>query len=1744
MTASILQSELSSLIQESKRKFPDVRTAAESSLAELKALNITSETQLAGDLLRRPAFVDPFVQACRTQSPKLVSSGVNGLQRLAASRAISRQRVQDVVQSFKEVLRSPTDVQLKVLQTLPSLLQLGSKDFAHDLLLAMLEICGNLQASKAPVVANTAAATFQQLTTSLFDRYEATWSNDGPESGSDHDKAPEGTEVHAPSVFHDLCALLKDERTKHLQIPSMASPFLLEVIENLLINYEAMFSENLDLVESCRTLLLPAVLSIFEGKSSFGPTVKALRMMYLILLRHFSTMPEESQEVLLAIRRCLEVDSNPMWKRSLCMEVVKMICLEPSLILRMYEEFDHPEETKGIIAGLMASFVRVAAEDPFLVGLGRQSTVPVRSEGNVNADSELLIDPSGVGGFIGAVASAAAGVTGISAERSTMKTPLMEQADKLTSPNIPSTYLYGLVLESLLAVAEGLSKFVMPLTVPPKAGRNQQPIERDEPNDEVEIEGDSKRERSTASGANKYHRLLNPLTLSGHPLKGSIEVCADFIKTCWPAFLAACSTYLNSALDSTYYHGLIRALQKMTQVAGVLELATPRDAFLTSLAKAAAPINAHGRSIRSVSSPVPEDDSARPQTPKSPTSRKSIDAGRPLLSVRNLLCARALLNLGIALGPSMNAEAWTIILETLQQVEVSSVITPMDTSINETIAKPVENGIEETRSTLGTELLAMRTATKRMLESTKSYSDGAFKTVVCALFQLIGTSPEESTEMTSKEPNTSASRNQEWQRKTHHKNRSMSGVFKTSQYREQEVHFVLQQTEILAMANIRRFAIAASSDASWDLIIPCLLHVLGQRTLDFKLRLRSAMSTDIIAMGAASLLHSDSKKANDIELLHSRCLLALRAQLSHIDAGEDEDLEIHKKLLDSLENVLGQIGDSLQASWEIALEILRQTFEDTPRQVSQTQSDSAMTDMVKPKSTSLTQSAFRSVQLTVSDFSRDLPLVTLGDLNNLLFLFGVQNVDMNISLTTVSLFLSIASLVAERVEELHWTNDLSDLVSAYEPVFQHRVETLPSLWLQTVLHLSVLCCDERENVRTTSIRVLFRAIEAGGSKLDGTVWAHVLQRSSVYTVRYYHSQIMQHNKNLPEWQRSVSQVLKTMSETVDAHSQTICTAQHFISFWRSYLEMCQSVLQQDSPAVWTSVYSSLTQLLQSLRQNNITNPEFGTSALKLWHSNHPSNLETAHHAPNTTGNEAASSNQDAFLQYSLLFIEAFHMLQTALTGQELFAHISLPASLKSLKTIVSQSRHPRYSSDIKKMSIEQEQVVVAFSLFENLLQENVEIMVDYLLDFIHAAIGRDSKPVFETARPDSKESQRPTFIAFSTECVQLLDKLITPAAPISELFKGSTITRSLNVLAVIIETKYSSLPHNEERSLWQCASVAAMNITKVMIQHVEASDSELASDKLEAFFGATNAVARAILDAPNLSPQLGELSTTQLSHETFDERTIKTLHQTLIPSLGLPDVPQATRQSYTQILFHASLVAEPLFLDFSPDLAHNPLQSLAKLRHGTVTPPQFFPRRHIPYTAIDTLFGLVAVRPQRGGSEDECHLTLARTAAPYVLLRLAHALKSYMADQPLRGLEPLPAPLQRELSDLLGRFVDLRVEDRAFVALVRRDGEIGAESRIGVVRDGKTHLRMLYPLLRRFRGSWRGTWRKGGWRGVAAGGGVGVQGDYRGKADAEGSQDGEESPVWQDGVMGRMIERAVERWEDEVTAGWGGGLMT
>lgn len=534
----------------------------------------------------------------------------------------------------------------------------------------------------------------------------------------------------------------------------MPQTFGLELIESVLTNHSDIFLTHPEQANILRTRVMPFIISSLSEKLNFAVTVRIVRILYTLLRRHLSILSSEGEMALGLLTHMLDHDTA-LWKRSLCMEVLRGIFAEAALIRRIFATYDAQEGRKTILRDLVAAFVRISTEKPAVIGLGNQSTIPMSNQGSSGTDQAML-EASGVPGMISSSINSSEPSAGISTHWSTMRVPCIDQLDKTDPPVVPESYIYSLTLACISGFSEGLAKFILPLTVPDRP-RKKMPKQSEA--ESAPRTPDDRPNLERISSIKKNPVPVNPLSLEDHPFFEDVKICAGIVDECWPAILATCSTFLYSALDSDYYHGLVRSFQKFTHVAGLLRLATPRDAFLTTLGKAAVPPNLLSANTTQTSTPAtpPAEassmfsnakgllsvDSLVSSASASITERgrqNSADSGPTSLNTRNLLCLRALLNLGIALGPTLGS-AWGIILGNLQEADLvlfSSTKSARTPTISQKSDK--QNPVDESALLVnfGTEIKAVETAAARLLESTVDFPNESFLEVVKALCSLLG----------------------------------------------------------------------------------------------------------------------------------------------------------------------------------------------------------------------------------------------------------------------------------------------------------------------------------------------------------------------------------------------------------------------------------------------------------------------------------------------------------------------------------------------------------------------------------------------------------------------------------------------------------------------------------------------------------------------------------------------------------------------------------------------------------------------------------------------------------------------------------------------------------------------------------------------------------------------------------------------------------------------------------------------
>lgn len=754
-----------------------------------------------------------------------------------------------------------------------------------------------------------------------------------------------------------------------------------------------------------RSHVMPLIIKSLSERLSFSITLRIMRVFNLILRQHLTIVPSECEMALALLNHMLDPDAATPWKRAMCMEVFRSVYSDPNLIVRIYAQYDAQEGKKSIIRDNLSVFVRLSTEKPTLIGLGQHSTAPVNAppEEDILPDAQAALETGAVG-IIGGAPNTAS-VPGISTQWSTLRIPCMDHLDKQEPPALPETYIYSLVLSCINNFSESLAKFILPLTVHKESGRKKTKA-KEAQNPEVPTTPTEEKPKSRMARSQSFRRRtvpINPLELKNNPAEEAIKMTAEAINDCWPAVLATCSTFLNAALDNEYYHGLVRSIQKFTQIAGLLRLSTPRDAFLTTLGKAAVPPRIFTATVSNPKTPGTEtptsysnkggllsvDSLVGQDSDKS--RRTSMDPGPPTLSTRNLLCLRALLNLAIALGPTLEL-AWSIVFETLQQADMIMAAANSTSSGRDHRGNRYDGGAMA--QVMGPEVAAVQSAASRLFESTVDFPNESFVQVLTSLCKLLEGKPN---------PVNPA---------PHERKLSTFGINVKTELHVQDYVFSLNKLGDLGTLNANRLISFEPDVSGWSLLVKALASVACSPKITSSVRLLSADVLGRLVQDVAKETQAeDQVLKNEI---HARVLSALQMVVDSLykeandrdDELDETDIEVHVVVLDALKSILELCGDSLQVGWNLVFLLARSVFVGfgTNVQESRSREDGTKDGLNGSKSsemisTKLGRLSFSSVQLVCSDFLTSIPDDAIFLLLDLLYFFCDQGEDLNISLT-------------------------------------------------------------------------------------------------------------------------------------------------------------------------------------------------------------------------------------------------------------------------------------------------------------------------------------------------------------------------------------------------------------------------------------------------------------------------------------------------------------------------------------------------------------------------------------------------------------------------------------------------------------------------------------------------------------------------------------------------------------------------
>ncbi|KAM7214094.1 hypothetical protein V8F06_010533 [Rhypophila decipiens] len=1723
MTAQLLTSELTNLIQESKRKHNDLRQAAERSMEELKSLRNPTEADIAGELAQHPNFVNPFIIACGTKNAKFTGIAIVCLQRLIVSRALPRSRLSQVLEALQQATSAGLDVQLKILQALPSLLSNYAIDVKGELLVTALNICFILQSSKNAIVNNTSAATLQQLVVSVFDKVVVE-DKSAPSPPVGEAPLQDGTAValraaamDAYRVFNDICLLTENQRPEYLRFSGLPQTFGLELIESVLINHTAIFSSHAEQADILRARVMPFIISALHGKPNFATSVRLVRILYTLLRRHLSLLPTESGEALEILTQLLDQDTA-LWKRSLCMEVFKGVFGEHALLRRIFMLYDAKDGERNILKHLTATFVRVSTEKPSVIGLGHQSTIPVANPyGNSGASSDqVMLEASGVTGIISGSVGGDGHNTGISTQWSTMRVPCIDQLDKTDPPHIPDSYIYSLTLACITSLSEGLAKFILPLTVP-SDGRRKRSAKleggRDSPAPSVDERSlrETQTEKGTLERTSSFKRNpvpVNPLTLEGHPLHAEVKVCAAFIDECWPAILATCSTFLYAAMDSEYYHGLVRAFQKFAHVAGLLQLTTPRDAFLTTLGKAAVPPNVFTACLNAGASRPANTPSAASETGNSIFSnargllsvdslvspslqaaekqrQHSTDATTTTLNTRNLLCLRALLNLGIALGPTLSS-TWSIILETLQQADLvlftSGKVagrTPIAARVNDQHA---EQEAAILLSNFNTEIRAVETAASRLFESTVDFPNPAFVEVVDAVCHLLEKHTEKSSEPNSR-PQSPPSAGLKTPTATHKRVLSIS-TSPGGSGPNQEDQFALAKLGDLASINMERLLSHPPGVSGWSPLVSELINTLSFAPSAAPVRARAAETLVRILLEASNAIAPLAEDARGE--IQTRILGAFRDSLVPLQLPHREvsvmshavDIDIHKIILEGLKSLLENCGESLALGWEITFEIIGSIFISRASDTDETKDISASHSLMATRSFKLIRPSFASLQLICSDFLPSLPNACFLHLVDTLYKFCTQDDDLNVALTTVTFFWAISDFLSGKSTSMSITEDMMD-DSGDEGLMKLAAQDShkgsgAALWMLLLLRLTSVATDQRVELRNSAIQTLMRIISAYGDSLDPEAWSVCIKSVIFRLLSSIEKELKavkdsSREKVSTDWNETAIVVIHGVAQLFSTYLSVLVTHQTFSTIWEDLLNHFATMLDILALDINAAVYGAVRDILRSCAENDST--KVGPSSLDLawdlWSRGIPLSRDGK--------DDASTDNQKCLLVWVESLLELYGLIQNTFGVERVRRMLTL------LRSAMQHATPGAYSSDIDHVTPLQGRILQVFRMVRTDLQGVPSAMITQVAEFVSLA--------FAPRDATKGAAEKRTYVAMSKESMSILQELVIKSAADADVYKTQAFATALAALTQPVTLKYQFKLVTKAAQPWRQATISALAVLEATLAHTRRID--LSREIVQEIWQIIIALANGIISANCDDAPSG---TNIMDDQDFDIASFHKLRELIIPHLGAEAIPDKTRKAYAEGLFRTSIMHAPapaeaaaIYGNGGSDVAA--LRSLYKQRTGRTIDPPPTKRSLMSYVCLDELFSLVSAHdevstpsiqiqpptpafpppqslpPKLGASsneEDTCptteqvhdlHVRLARTAAPYLILRCALSLRAYVADQPLRGTMPQPLPQRRELGRILRALVDLKSESEAIPDTPNVDSE------------SRKHLLRLYPLL-------------------------------------------------------------------------------
>uniref|UniRef100_A0A4W5QZX6 Protein MON2 homolog n=1 Tax=Hucho hucho TaxID=62062 RepID=A0A4W5QZX6_9TELE len=526
-------------------------------------------------------------------------------------------------------------------------------------------------------------------------------------------------------------------------------------------------------------------------------------------------------------------------------------------------------------------------------------------------------------------------------------------------------------------------------------------------------------------------------------------VWEEMVSACWCGLLAALSLLLDASTDETATESILKAELTVAALCGRLGLVTPRDAFITAICKASLPphyaltvLSSNTANLNNKAYSI-QGQSVQIISSSSESHQQVVAVGQPLsvqpqgtvvLTAKNIQCMRTLLNLSHCHGAVLGT-SWQLVLATLQHLVWILGLKP---GVGGALkpGRAVEGPSTVLTTAVMTDLPVISNILSRLFESSQYLDDVSLHHLINALCSL----SLEAVEMaygTNKEP-------------------SLFAVAK------------LLETGLVNMDRI---------EILWRPLTGHLLEVCQHPNA----RMREWGAEAVTALIKAGLAYKHNpplaqNQATPCPLSFSLSLLQLLLLNPLKELSNVLHADIRQKQLESVLQILQSQGDSLGPGWPLVLGVIGAIRND--------------------QGESLIRTAFQCLQLVVTDFLPTMPCACLQIVVDVAGSFGLQNQELNISLTSIGLLWNISDYFFQRGEAI--TQELEREEAALQKQAQEKGEPLnrpfhpappfDCLWLCLYAKLGQLCVDPRPAVRKSAGQTMFSTIAAHGTLLQQSTW--------------------------------------------------------------------------------------------------------------------------------------------------------------------------------------------------------------------------------------------------------------------------------------------------------------------------------------------------------------------------------------------------------------------------------------------------------------------------------------------------------------------------------------------------------------------------------------------------------------------------------------------------------------------------------